>query len=102
MMGGAEEGPVSGSVGLECWDHRERRCDVTSRGWQGQVVGVLRVSGRTLEMLQGVSGLRMTACGLHVKQTEEARMENRLWEARVKARGQPGRWRTTVALDVGG
>lgn len=37
-----------------------------------------------------------------MKQTAEARMENRLWEARVKARGQPGRWRAMVALDVGG
>lgn len=64
--------------------------------------GVLRVLGRTLETLQEGLGCENDRMWSAVEQTEEARMENRLWEARAKARGHPGRWRMVVALGVGG
>ena len=63
-------------------------------------MGVLRVLGRTPEMLQEGFGSESDRMWFAVKQTEEARMENRLWEARVQVRGHPGRCGTVVALGV--
>ena len=65
-------------------------------------MGVLRVLGRTPVTLQEGFGSESDRMWFAVKQTEEARMENRFWEARMQARGHPGRWGTVVALGVRG
>ena len=65
-------------------------------------MGVLRALGRTLEMLQEGFGSENDSMWSARETDRRGPDGEQTLGARVKARGQPGRWGTMVALDVGG